>query len=243
MKRLTTVGLLLVVALFAPSASVCPVSQTPAQEDGKVGLVVRFADGSVVTDCIDYSGPGMTGEDVLDESGLALVKDMSYGLGAAICKIAQDGCSYPQEHCFCQCEGADCQYWAYYQLDRQKAEWVYSGMGLSGHTVEPGDVEGWAWGNGELGSSEVEPPVITFEELCAPLGAPGEHAGQPLETPERQPAGDVQAPRGPQEEHVILDQVLLLLGVGAGTVGFGTFAFVGMILVLIVVYLRARTQF
>jgi hypothetical protein len=152
-------------------------SQALAKGTQRVGLVVKFADGSVFTDCIDYTGPGMTGEDVLDASDLPIVKDTSYGLGAAICKIGQDGCNYPQKHCFCKCQGATCEYWAYYHLDQQAGEWVYSGMGASWNTVEAGDVEGWAWGSGTAEDSEVEPPLVTFEELCSP----------PTATPTRTP--------------------------------------------------------
>jgi hypothetical protein len=329
----------------------------------------------------------MTGEDVLDASGLPVVKDTSYGLGAAICKIWQDGCDYPGEHCFCQCEGADCEYWAYYHLDQQAGEWIYSGMGASWNAVQPGDVEGWAWGNGEVGGSDVAPPLMTFEELCAPpsppivdlsaepedivagqcstlrwsvenagvvtldgegvrptdaryvcptethtyelqvLNAAGEYSYEltisvteptptppPTATPARaptattsrsttppptatrvpqapavspsptptvvpsatptpratlvamvptatpadlheQPADDhsdeavsqptvpITTPEAPPEQSVGLQRVLLLLGVGAGTVGFGAIAFVVMLVFLMVIYFRARTHF
>jgi hypothetical protein len=181
MKR-TAEGLLFLGSMLALLLlSVDPTGEVLAQGGDKVGLVVKFGDGSVFTDCIGYTGPGMTGEDVLDASGLPVVKDTSYGLGAAICKIWQDGCDYPGEHCFCQCEGADCEYWAYYHLDQQAGEWVYSGMGASWNTVQAGDVEGWAWGNGEVGDSAVAPPLMTFEELCAPPTA------TPTKTPRPSP--------------------------------------------------------
>ena len=179
MKR-TAVGLLFIAGVLALLvASVDPAAEALAQGGQKVGLVVRFGNGSVFTDCIDYTGPGMTGEDVLDGSGLLIVKDSSYGLGAAICKIRNDGCDYPNpDSCFCECTGdPPCLYWAYYHLDQQEGQWVYSGMGASWHSVQPGDVEGWAWGNGEVGGSDVEPPLATFEELCAP----------PTATPTRTP--------------------------------------------------------
>jgi hypothetical protein len=154
-----------VVALLAGLAGLG--DHAAAQGPDKVGLVVKFGNGNVFTDCIDYTGPGMTGEDVLDESGLPLVKDFSFGLGAAICKINGDGCDYPQEHCFCECTGEPpCLYWAYYHQEND--DWVYSGKGVSGHTVQAGDVEGWAWGDGEAGDSDVEPPLISFEDLCSP---------------------------------------------------------------------------
>jgi hypothetical protein len=161
--------LLVVATLGIVVCCVAHTGQVLAQGVQRVGLVVKFDDGSVFTDCIDYTGPGMTGEDVLDASGLPTVKDTSYGLGAAICKIGNDGCDYPHpDSCFCECEGATCEYWAYFHLDQQAGDWVYSGMGASWNTVQPGDVEGWAWGNGEVGGSDVAPPLMTFEELCAP---------------------------------------------------------------------------
>jgi len=171
MKRATATFLLIItlVALFVMSEAL--YNPTGAQSPNKVGLVVRFGDSTVFTDCIEFTEAEITGEDVLDRSGLSVVKDLSYGLGAAICKIEDDGCDY--EHCFCQCTGEPpCEYWAYYHLDPQTQQWVYSGMGASWHTVQPGDVEGWSWGAGDAGGSDVEPPLLTFEELCAPPTPP-----------------------------------------------------------------------
>lgn len=172
MKRATATFLLIItlVALFVASGALH--SPTGAQSPNKVGLVVQFGDSTVFTDCIEFTEAEITGEDVLDRSGLSVVKDLSYGLGAAICKIENDGCNHPQEHCFCQCQGAECQYWGYYHLDQQDNAWVYSGMGASWHSVQPGDVEGWSWRAGEADGSDVEPPLLTFEELCAPPTPP-----------------------------------------------------------------------
>jgi len=171
-KRVAATVLLIIalVALFVASEAL--YSPTGAQTPNKVGLVVQFGDSSVFTDCIEFTEPEITGEDVLDRSGLSVVKDFDYGLGAAICKIEDDGCDHPPAHCFCQCQGAECKYWAYYHLDAENEEWVYSGMGASWHTVQPGDVEGWSWGSGDAGGSEVEPPLLTFEELCVPPTPP-----------------------------------------------------------------------
>ena len=45
--------------------------------------------------------------------------------------------------------------------------WQYSGFGASSHEVAHGAVEGWAWGQGDP-SGGAQPPVLTFEQLCAP---------------------------------------------------------------------------
>ncbi|HJX39387.1 MAG TPA: hypothetical protein VJ714_12335, partial [Anaerolineae bacterium] len=173
MKRSRAVLLSLVSLIVLLAASTALARGAVAQGPYKVGLVVRFGDGSVFTDCVEFTSPEITGEDVLDRSGLSVIKDPSYGLGAAVCKIGNNGCNYPTQHCFCKCTGEPpCLYWAYYYLDRQESAWIYSGMGASWHTVQAGDVEGWAWGDGEYGGSAVEPPLMTFEELCAPPSPP-----------------------------------------------------------------------
>jgi hypothetical protein len=167
MKR-AAATILLCIILLALAVTIAPLSSS-AQVDGpnQVGLVVLFGNGTVFTDCIEFSEPEITGEDVLDDSGLSIIKDTSFGLGAAICKIEGDGCDFPSEPCFCQCEGVDCEYWAYYHADILNNTWIYSGMGATWHTVQDGDVEGWAWGAGDPEGSYVEPPLISFEELCA----------------------------------------------------------------------------
>jgi len=45
------------------------------------------------------------------------------------------------------------------------------------------------------------------------------------------------------QEGVGFSRILLLLGVGAGTLGFGGLVFVAILILLIGVYLRARGQF
>lgn len=179
MRRATS-RFLPIIGLIALVAA-AQALHAPAEAEGpnRVGLVVRFADSSVFTDCIEFSESAITGEDVLDRSGLSLVKDLSYGLGAAICKIEDVGCD-DSAPCFCQCTGEPpCEYWAYYHLDQETNQWVYSGMGASWHTVEPGDVEGWSWGAGDAGGSDVEPPLFAFEDLCAPPTATPTNTPQP----------------------------------------------------------------
>jgi len=75
--------------------------------------------------------------------------------------------------------------------------------------------------------------VLPHEEITAqsPGGATPEEA---VAMPE---------PTTPRGEPVGLRRILLLLGVGAGTVGFGAIAFVVMLVFLTVIYFRARTHF
>ncbi len=141
------------VALFATS--------TWAQSPNRVGLVVRYGDGEVVTRCIEFDEAAISGLDVLLRSGLKVVYSAG-GVGATVCKIGRDGCDDPA-HCFCRCRGNKCEYWSYWHL--VDGEWQYSGVGASDYKVRPGAVEGWVWGVGTI-SNAPRPPLIGFDDIC-----------------------------------------------------------------------------
>lgn len=164
-------GLLVLAALFAGAA--------PAQADGpnRAGLVVRFGNGSVWSGCITFSEPQITGLELLRRSGLSLIIEEGGVYGGAVCKIGSDGCDFPYTSCFCQCEGADCLYWAYYHL--QNGTWQYSNVGAGSYWVRPGAVEGWAWGSGTYGVNGALPPAVTFDQVCPP---PATNTPTPLPT-------------------------------------------------------------
>ena len=128
--------------------------------NNQAGLVAQFDDGSIETRCVQFSEESISGYELLVRSEIPFVAAFS-SLGAAICKIREDGCS--QDNCFCQ---SPPDYWSYWHLDGD--EWVYSVAGASSSQVVDGSVEGWRWGPGL-------PPgkVIPFETICA----------QPSETP------------------------------------------------------------
>jgi len=161
----------LIVVLGALLATRAP--QVRAQGPSQVGLVVVRADGSVITRCVAFDAPEITGYDVLARSGQPFVTSFGSGSGGAVCALAGDGC--PASDCFCQCKGTPCRYWIYHhQVDGQ---WVYASLGASMHTVRHGDVEGWAWGEGSA-TGGAQPPVISFEQICA-AGAPPEATDPP----------------------------------------------------------------
>ena len=131
------------------------------------------------TYCIPFEEPSITGVELLQRSGVTTIVDPSSSFGQAVCKIDGEGCDYPLEDCFCQCQnlGENCVYWAYYHL--VDGQWEYSGEGAGTYRVHDGDVEGWAWGPGTAGSG-TEPPVIPFDQIC-PTGA------EPSPTPTASP--------------------------------------------------------
>jgi hypothetical protein len=81
---------------------------------------------------------------------------------------------------------------------------------------------------------------------ATPTAATGEqsNAAESGEVAAAQPTDPATASSEPPiQESVGLDRLLLLLGVGAGTLGFGTLAFVAIAVMLVAIYIRARAQF
>jgi len=164
-----------------------------ADGPSRVGLVVRFGDGSVFTKCVEFEEDQISGLEVLLRSGLRVIYQQS-GLGAAVCKIEDDGCDYPSEPCFCKCPGGpNCVYWSYWHL--KEGKWQYSPVGAGGYFVRDGDVEGWAWGPGTAGSG-LEPPVIDFNSICAPPPTPTS-TPTPSPTPTAAPSPTVEPTETP----------------------------------------------
>ncbi len=156
--RKVCLGLVL-LAVLGVAAGLGHGRTARAQAGNRVGLAVTHGDGSTITRCISFTEAEISGYDVLQRSGLSLVVAQSGGVGAAICAIDGEGCE--AGNCFCQCQGSPCVYWSYWHLSQ--GTWVFSSLGASSHRVRDGDVEGWRWGDGS------PPPVVSFDQICAPL--------------------------------------------------------------------------
>ena len=124
---------------------------------------MTFGEGRTNALCVEFSEAEISGADLLQRSGFPALTASGSG-GAAVCDIGGIGCQDPGD-CFCQCHGSGCQYWAYYTLDG--GAWKYSAVGASTRTVRNGDVDGWAWGSGGIGSG-AKPEARTFDEVCPP---------------------------------------------------------------------------
>jgi hypothetical protein len=137
-----------------------------AGDPNRAGLVIQFAAEQIETRCVEFDGEEITGADLLTRSGLRAVVDPSSGLGITVCQIEGQGCNYPAEPCFCQCSGSGpCAYWNYYYREPGQHSWTYAALGALRHTVRPGSVEAWVWGDGTA------PPAagLTFETVCPSL--------------------------------------------------------------------------
>jgi hypothetical protein len=135
-----------------------------AQTQNRAGLVIQYGDGRINTYCVRFSEPSITGLDLLNRSGLKVIAEVG-GQGAAMCSIGGQGCAYPTQSCFCQCQGANCAYWNYLHLI--DGAWRYSPIGAAGYTIADGAIDGWAWGD------KVAPPAYTIDQICSEAPAAG----------------------------------------------------------------------
>ncbi len=125
-----------------------------AQGANQAGIVVQYGDGSVVTYCVTFSGESISGYEALLATGLEVEAAFDPSLGAAVCGLNGEGCT--ASDCFCRYP----DYWSYWHL--QGEAWVYSGAGVSNSHLHAGEVDGWRWGTGD------PPPVVPFDQICAP---------------------------------------------------------------------------
>lgn len=171
------------LALGALLLWVAPALAQPP-EPQRAGLLVVHGDGSVVTRCIAFDAPTLSGLDLLQRADLDPVL-ASGGLGAAVCAL--DGAGCPATDCFCACKGTPCAYWTYYRREAEGA-WAYSGLGAAATTVRHGDVDAWVWGAG------LEPPALDFAAICGETVAPPDAQPSPSPTaapiPEETPSAE-----------------------------------------------------
>lgn len=155
---------LIVAALIV--ISLVPVSALAQDPDPaiQVGMVIVGADGQSQTQCVTLDQLAPTGADVLQATGLEVV--LSTGsMGTNVCRIGADGCTPPDESCFCQCEdGPSCAYWSYFHLGEQ-GNWQYSPIGAGNYTVTHGAVEGWWWRD-SADESAAGLPTVSFADIC-----------------------------------------------------------------------------
>ena len=139
------------------------LAQTPPN---RAGLVIQYADGSTDARCVEFEEAEITGYDLMRRSGLSVVIAPG-SFGATVCKIDQQGCNYPAQSCFCECEdlNATCVYWiSFVQVE---GAWKYSSLGASNAKVKNGDVQGWVWSAGQAEGATTAPPAMTFDQVCA----------------------------------------------------------------------------
>jgi len=164
-KGLTRIGLMALVALLLVAVVATVAS---AQDTTRVGVVVRYGDGSEHLEIVTAPA-GATGEGVLLASTLD-VEIMQSAWGPGLCRIEGDGC--PADDCFCAVE-----FWSFWTLDAAGPAWASSPVGIGEVTPADGDVIGFSWTASDENWNPInEPPVYTFAQI--------EAATQPTDVPE-----------------------------------------------------------
>lgn len=167
-------------------ASPAGVRALHAQETNQAGLVVVHGDGTVATRCVDFSEPQISGEELLRRSGFSILSEPT-SMGMTVCSLDGEGCNFPAEGCFCQCQGGACTYWSYWMRPTGSG-WGYSNQGATSSVILPGAIAGWRWGVADPGQAATMPEVA-INQICALPTATSTDTPSPIpsETPSATP--------------------------------------------------------
>ncbi len=165
---------LLALLLFSgvPSA----FAATPAPHLNGAGLVIQHGDGQVLYFYVQFSESEITGEQLLERSGVQLDITPYAGIGTGVCMIDHEGC--PSTNCFCKSFAVPSVFWRYHSLNPD-GKWVFRASGPTQRVVHDGDVDGWSW------SSEDGDLPTTSIDAIAKLN--GITRTSPIATPEPSP--------------------------------------------------------
>jgi hypothetical protein len=183
----------LVVALagaaFVPGA---PLAETCAGAGpNHAALVVEHGDGSVVTRCVAFDSATITGEQLLDSSGVAWSGQTFGGFGRAVCALDGEPAHYAT------CPGTD-GYWAIFH-SAGSGGWQLSAVGISSLKLAGGDAEGFHYV--PTSGDPLQPPTAAGVCDAGSSGAPGQPSGASAAGTLRAsdaPAGGAEAPASPR---------------------------------------------
>jgi len=140
-RRFVVAASLAVGLAVAASAAPAPGSPLVASCAGAgpnhAALVVEHGSGSVVTRCVAFDAATVTGEQLLDSSGVAWSGQTFGGFGAAVCAMDEEPAQYVS------CPGKD-GYWAVF-VATGGGEWELSPVGISSLKLGDGDAEGFRY--------------------------------------------------------------------------------------------------
>ncbi|MGO8686662.1 MAG: hypothetical protein ACLQT7_05660 [Candidatus Dormibacteria bacterium] len=139
-------------ARLFPAASTC----TAAAYSGHVTLVVEHGDARVIGLCIGFDGSSITGEEILQASGLEYATAGYATLGDAVCQIDDEPAAYTS------CLPSSGPYWVVF-VARGGGAWQAGGNGISTETFASGDAEGFRYDPQE----GADPPPASPAGICA----------------------------------------------------------------------------
>jgi hypothetical protein len=163
-------------AILAALASLAPVAQAvpacAAAGSHHAALVVEHGDGSIVSRCVAFSTAAISGEELVNRSGVVWSSQTFGGFGAAVCALDGEPAHYVD------CPGKD-RYWAVFAA-RGGASWQLANVGISTLTLHDGDALGVRY-------------VPASGSAAAPVSAAGVCAATAAPTPRRSVAASAAA--------------------------------------------------
>ena len=116
----------------SPAAGTCA-----AAGSHHAAVVVEHGDGSVVTRCVSFDAAEITGEQLLNLSGIAWSSQTFGGFGDAVCAVDSEPARYAT------CLGKD-DYWAVFSASGG-GTWRLANVGISSVVIHDGDAEGFRY--------------------------------------------------------------------------------------------------
>jgi len=150
-----------------------------------VAVVVEHGGGAVRTACVAFDAVQLTGQQVMQLSGIEYATTSYGGLGNAVCQVDNEPGSYPPS-----CWTATSPYWAMY-VSRSGGAWAVSSQGVSSQQFRDGDALGWHYVP-QIGGGGGPPPSPAG--VCS---GPGPVPTATTTTPAPPPAASTPAPAAP----------------------------------------------
>jgi len=136
------------------------VAGQAAGEINVAGIAIDYGDDQVTYGIVPFAEDSLSGIELLERSGVALLTVEFGGLGTAVCVIEETGCDLGACRArLCQTGDPDSPFWQYLRRTGDGA-WQSAPLGPSSSTVEDGDVDGWFW-TGQAPDGE----AVTLESI------------------------------------------------------------------------------
>ena len=123
------------LASLAPGSPL--ISKCAGAGLGHAAVMVEHADGSVITRCVSFGTATVTGQALIESSGVAWSGQTFGAYGVAVCAMDSEPLHYTT------CPGQD-SYWAIF-VSRGGGAWQLSSIGISTLTLTDGDAEGFRY--------------------------------------------------------------------------------------------------
>jgi hypothetical protein len=145
-----------------PAPSLCTAATYPHH----VALVVELGDGEQVGRCVGFNASSISGEEVLQASGLEYATQDYGSLGQAVCQVDEEPAAYST------CLPSSGSYWALF-TSRAGGAWQAGDVGISSLDFANGDAEGLRY-DPETGPDPAPPSPAG---VCAAAGSSAPASG------------------------------------------------------------------